>query len=459
MAENKGFAMGRERGGRPRNLTLAAFAQASNVTTLPGSWRHPFADAGYLSLDYYIDLARTLDRGGVDLLFFDDRLAMPGVYGDSEREAVRCGARPVKLDPMLVLAGVAASTSRIGLAATCSTTYNAPYGLARSFATLDHLSGGRAAWNIVTSVNGNEASNFGVEAVDHDQRYEMADEFMEAVCALWSTWDDGALVADRRSGTFALPDLVRPADYSGRWHKASGPLTVPRSPQGRPLLIQAGQSESGRAFAARWADLVFANPHTFDASVAQRRDLHDRMDAHGRSADQVCFLPAMLPIVGETEAIAQAKVDVLTGLEDTMASLVLLSEFTDHDFAQHDIDEPISDELLASVGGSRGFLAGLTGRLHSELGRAPTVRDLAANRSTVANALTFVGTTDQVADQIAEWFESGACDGFAVMAGHSPGTYEDFVRAVVPELRRRGLCAAHDQPATLRDRLGIEVAQ
>src|ERR1700685_4056474 len=206
---------------RNEQMSLVAFLQAGSTSVYAGSWRHPATELRYLDSSYYADLGRLLERGCFDLMFFDDRLAMPGIYGGSVAEAVRYGARPVKLDLSVVLGVVAGATSRIGLGATYSTTYYAPYHVARTFATLDHLSGGRAAWNVVTSVNDNEAQNFGAkEHLDHDVRYDRADEFLEVATGLWDTWEDDALVLDRTSGRFADPDKVHELNYVGKYFSA-----------------------------------------------------------------------------------------------------------------------------------------------------------------------------------------------------------------------------------------------
>src|SRR6267154_3183501 len=239
-------------------MTLVGFMQAGNVTVYSGSWRYPSADLGFLIMDYYTRIGKVLEEGKFDCVFFDDRLAMPGVYGDSVAEAVRYGARPVKLDLTAVLGGIIGATARIGVGATYSTTYYQPYHVARTFATLDHLSGGRAAWNVVTSVNDSEAQNFGVEMhLGHDERYDRADEFMDAVTRLWDTWEDDAILHDRVNGIYADPDKVHELNHQGEFFSVRGPLTVPRTPQGRPVLIQAGSSGRGREFASRWADLIF----------------------------------------------------------------------------------------------------------------------------------------------------------------------------------------------------------
>ena len=214
-----------------RQMALVGFMQAGNVTVYSGSWRYPSADLGFLTMDYYTRIGKVLEEGKFDCVFFDDRLAMPGVYGGSVAEAVRYGARPVKLDLTAVLGGIIGATSRIGVGATYSTTYYQPYHVARTFATLDHLSGGRAAWNVVTSVNDSEAQNFGLSAaMDHDRRYDKADEFLQTVAALWDSWDDGALIMDKEAGEFADPAKVHEINHKGEWFSVRGPLTMPRTP-------------------------------------------------------------------------------------------------------------------------------------------------------------------------------------------------------------------------------------
>jgi len=257
---------------RDGQLTLVAFMQASNVTVYSGSWRYPSATHDFLDLRYYQRVARVLEEGTFDLMFFDDRLAMPSIYGGSPADAVRYGARPIKLDLTAVLGVAAAATEHLGLGATYSTTYYPPFHVARTFATLDHLSGGRAAWNVVTSVNDAEARNFGVEQhLGHDERYDRAEEFIEVVAKLWDSWGDDALVMDRESGIFADPDQVRELNHAGKYFSVQGPLTVPRSPQGRPVIIQAGQSGRGQQFAAKWADLIFTGDPTRAIAATRTR--------------------------------------------------------------------------------------------------------------------------------------------------------------------------------------------
>ncbi len=327
-------------GSSTRQMALVGFMQAGNATVYAGSWRHPATEHGFLSAGYYEKLARTLEQGCFDLMFFDDRLAMPGIYGGSVAEAVRTGARPVKLDLSIVLGVCAAVTSRIGLGATYSTTYYTPFHVARTFATLDHLSAGRAAWNVVTSVNDSEAQNYGLkEAIPHDVRYDRADEFLEATTGLWDTWDDDALVLDRETPLFADPAKVHELDHDGEWFSVRGPLTVPRCPQGRPVLLQAGSSGRGREFAARWAELIFTGDPDIDIARSHYKDQKEKIGERGRDPDSVKMLPMAYTVVGESAAHAEEREQLfLNELVDPMASLTLLSELMNYDFSGLSLD-------------------------------------------------------------------------------------------------------------------------
>lgn len=440
---------------RTDQMSLVAFMQAGSTSVYAGSWRHPATEHGYLDASYYAKIGRQLEEGCFDLMFFDDRLAMPGIYGGSVEEAVRYGARPVKLDLSVILGVLAQTTSRIGLGATYSTTYFAPFHVARTFATLDHLSRGRAAWNVVTSVNDSEAQNFGIEShLGHDERYDRADEFLDVVAGLWDTWEDGAIRHDRLSGQYADPSKVHELGHVGRYFSARGPLTVPRTPQGRPVILQAGSSGRGREFASRWADLIFTGDPGIDVARSHYTDQKARIADAGRDPASVRICPMAYAVVGETESHAKEREDMfLNDLVDPMASLTLLSELMNYDFAQHDLDDPVTDELIASVSGIRGLVQNL--RTHIG-GDTVTVRDLAGYRATLLQGPRFVGTGKQVADQMEEWFTGGACDGFVMAATHSPGSYEDIVRMVVPELQRRGLFRTAYTGSTLRDHPGLD---
>ena len=438
-----------------RQMSLVGFMQAGSTTVYAGSWRHPATEHGFLTAGYYQKLGRTLEDGCFDLMFFDDRLAMPGIYAGSVDEAVRLGARPVKLDLSVVLGLVAGATASIGLGATYSTTYYSPFHVARTFATLDHLTGGRAAWNVVTSVNDGEAQNFGLKQhLGHDERYDRADEFLEATTGLWDTWEDDALVLDRANGVFADPEKVHELGHDGDWFQVRGPLTVPRSPQGRPVLLQAGSSGRGRDFAARWAELIFTGDPGIDVARSHYKDQKERIGELGRDPESVRILPMAYTVVGESRAHAEEREQLfLNELVDPKASLALLSELMNYDFSPLPLDAPITDELIASVSGIRGLVQNL--RQHIG-GDTVTLADLAGHRATLLQGPRFVGTGQEVADQMQEWFEGDACDGFVIAATHSPGAYEDVVRLVVPELQKRGVFRDRYTGSTLRHHLGLQ---
>ena len=371
---------------RQDKMALVAFMQAGSTSVYAGSWRHPATEHGYLDAAYYAKIARQLEEGCFDLMFFDDRLAMPGVYGGSVAEAVSYGARPVKLDLSIVLGVLAQATSRIGLGATYSTTYYQPFHVARTFATLDHLSGGRAAWNVVTSVNDSEAQNFGVNAhLGHDERYDRADEFMDVVAGLWDTWEDGAILHDRAAGHYGDPDKVHELGHVGQYFSSRGPLTVPRTPQGRPVIIQAGSSGRGREFASRWAELIFTGDPGIEVARSHYADQKERIADAGRDPAAVRICPMAYAVVGESEAHAKEREALfLNELVHPMASLTLLSELMNYDFAQHDLDDPVTDELIASVSGIRGLVQNLRTHISSGGGRRDRARSGRPSRDAAA---------------------------------------------------------------------------
>jgi FMN-dependent oxidoreductase (nitrilotriacetate monooxygenase family) len=437
-----------------RQMVLVGFLQAQNCSNYVGSWRHPATATDFLSPEYYRRIGRTLEAGRFHLAFFDDRLALPDIYGNDHREAVREGIRVVKMDSSTVLMTIGSATERLGLGTTYSTTYFEPFHVARVFATMDLMLGGRVAWNVVTSLNRSEAQNFSqAEHPEHDLRYDKADEFMEVVLGHWDSWDDDAIVADRETGLFAHPDKVRRLDHAGTWFRSRGPFTVPRSPQGRPVIIQAGQSGRGQAFAARWGELVFALYPNLEAGQKIYRGFKEQVLKAGRNPAMVRIAPAIYVVTGETKAIAEAKMEVIDKLAQPVDALALLSEVLNFDFASKGMDEAFTDEELRSISGLQAYrdrVVMLSGK------KNPTIRDFVAfsNRGTIREFPLFVGSAKEVADQLGEWFEQ-ACDGFVVAATHLPGSYEDFVRLVVPELQRRGLHRKEYAGATLRENLGL----
>jgi FMN-dependent oxidoreductase (nitrilotriacetate monooxygenase family) len=437
-----------------RQMTLVAFLQAQNCSNYAFSWRHPATMPDFTTPEYYQRIARTLEDGKFDLAFFDDRLAMPDRYGDDYREAVAHGIRVAKMDLVPIMAMMGAVTSRLGIGGTYSTTYFEPFHVARVFATLDLMLKGRAAWNVVTSLNDSEAANMGRdESLPHDRRYDRADEFMEVVCGHWDAWEDDAIVADK-AGLFADPSKVHRLDHRGTWFRSRGPFTVPRSPQGHPVIIQAGQSGRGRAFAARWSEIVFALYPNLDLAKRFYKDFKADVATLGREPEFVKVCPLVVAVTGETRAVAEAKLEEIDKLPKPVDALVLLSEVLNFDFASKPLDEPFSDDELANISGLqaiRDHVVRLSGKQN------PTVRDFVtvSNRGNLREHPLFFGSPREVADGLEQWFAEGGCDGFVIAATHVPGAYEDLTRLLVPELQRRGLFRKEYTGATLREHLGL----
>ena len=443
---------------RSEKMVLVGFLQAQNCSILTSSWRHPDTDPGFLEPRYYQHIARTLEAGKFHLAFFDDRLAMPDIYGSDHSVAVREGIRPVKLDPIPILAIMGAVTQHLGLGATCSTTYFEPYQVARTFQTLDHMTGGRAAWNVVTSLNDSEAANFGRDGhLPHDVRYDRADEFVQAVIGHWDSWDDDAIVLDKQNGVFGNPEKVRKLDFQGKFIKSRGPFTVPRSPQGHPIIIQAGQSGRGHAFAARWSDIVFAIYYSIEVGKQSYAKVKDLVAKIGRNPDHVKITPELYVVVGETKSEAEDKMAKIDALNRPSDGIVLLSEQLAFDFSKKPLDEPFTDEEMKSINGMHA----LRDRVLAKSGiKNPTPRDFVnfSAKSTLRELPLIYGSPQQVADVLEEWFEQRACDGFVIPSTTLPGTYEDFARLVSPELQRRGLLQSEYRGSTLRDNLGLPPA-
>jgi len=326
-----------------RQMVMVGFLQAQNCTNLPSSWRHPESRDDSMSSDYYQEIARVLEAGKFHIAFFDDRLAMPDRYGNDHAHTVEYGIRCVKMDPLIVLTTMGMATTRLGLGSTCSTTYFEPFDVARRFATLDLMSGGRAGWNVVTSVNDGEAHNMGKEQhLDHDPRYDRADEFMEVVLGHWDSWEDGSLIIDKKSGRFADPTKVKRLDHNGAFFKSRGPFTVPRSSQGHPVVIQAGASGRGQRFAGRWGEVIF----TAARNLANARQGYDaiRNEAAkvGRDPDQMFLCNLITPVSGATKAEAEDKMALIGKLPLEIDALSLLAEGLNFDFATKGIDEPLT---------------------------------------------------------------------------------------------------------------------
>lgn len=438
-----------------RQIHLVGFLQAQNCTTIPAAWRHPEARPDFASAAYYKHIGQTLERGLFDVGFFDDRLAMPDMYMGDHAHTIEHGIRAVKLDPTAVLMAMAMGTKYLGVGSTYSTTYYQPFHVARLFQTLDLMSEGRAAWNVVTSVNDNEARNMGLDrVVEHDTRYDRADEFIEAVLGHWDSWDDDAIVLDKAAGVFARPGSVRRLDHKGDFFKSRGPFTVPRSPQGRPVIMQAGASGRGQKFAAQWGELLFTAPPTLDLARKAYNNLKAAAAENGRNPDHMKIAALGFPVVAASKAEAEDKFAFYDTLPNEFDQLSLLSEALNYDFAQKGMDEPFTDADMAGVSGMQT----MRDRVVQQGAPNPTPRDFMriTGRGRLNHA--WVGSPTDIADIMEEWFTDPACDGFVIGPSVIPGSFEDFVDLVVPELQRRGIYRTAYSGSTLRDHLGLPKA-
>jgi FMN-dependent oxidoreductase (nitrilotriacetate monooxygenase family) len=440
-----------------RQMTLIAFLQAQNCTNLASSWRHPLSRIDTWSPDYYRHLGRVLEDGKFHLGFFDDRLSMPDMYGRNHGHTVRHGIRCVKMDAATVLMVMGMATERLGLGATYSTSYYEPFHVARLFATLDLMTEGRAAWNVVTSVNDGEAQNMGRDqVVAHDDRYDRADEFMEVVLGHWDTWEDDAIIQDRTTGVFADPGKVHRLDHKGRFFRSRGPFTVPRSSQGHPVIIQAGQSGRGKRFGAQWGELIFAIYPDIETGKRDYADFKAEVARCGRDPEHVIVTHLVNTVSAATQAEAEDKWAAIGKLPLEVDALSLLSEGLNFDFATKGMDDAFTDRELADMSG----LQAIRDRVVTASGKKnPTVRDFIhiSGRGRVHDPI--VGGPKEISDRLEQWLVERACDGFVVAATHVPGTYEDFVRFVIPELQRRGLFRKDYAGKTLRENLGLPIPQ
>jgi FMN-dependent oxidoreductase (nitrilotriacetate monooxygenase family) len=438
-----------------RQMIMVGFLQAQNCTNRASSWRHPQSRTDSWSPDFYRHIGSVLEAGKFHLGFFDDRLSMPDMYGRNHAHTVQHGIRCVKLDAVTVLTVMGMATGRLGLGATYSTSYYEPFHVARVFATLDLMTGGRAAWNVVTSLNDGEAQNMGRdEAVAHDLRYDRADEFMEIVLGHWDAWEDDAIVQDKAAGLFANPEKVHRLDYEGRYFRSRGPFTVPRSAQGHPVIIQAGSSGRGKAFGACWGEVIFVVYPSLEVGQCDYAAFKADVARFGRNPDDVKITHLVNTVAAATKTEAEDKWAEIAKLPLEIDALSLLSEALNFDFARKGMDEPFTADELAEMSG----LHGIRDRVLAASGtKNPTVRDFIriSGRGRVHNAI--VGGPKEVADRLEQWFSAPACDGFVLSATHVPGAYEDFVRSVVPELQRRGLFRKDFAGTTLRENLGLPV--
>lgn len=428
-----------------RQLHLGAFMRPVTIHT--GGWRYPgaFPDANF-NFRHYTRFIRKLEEGRFDAFFMADHLALLNM----PIEALKRSHTVSSFDPLTLLPALAAVTERIGLIATASTTYNEPYHIARKFASLDHISGGRAGWNLVTTANPDAALNFGHdEHMAHGERYRRAREFYDVVTGLWDSWADDALVRDVGSGIFFDPDRVRPLNHKGPEFSVRGPLNVARPIQGWPVIVQAGASDAGRQIAAETAEMVFAAGGRLEDAQQFYADVKGRATAFGRNPDHIKILPGALVVVGGTVEEAREKRALLDSLVHVDSAIASLSIALGTDASRFDPDGPLPEipETNQSKSGRERAIA---------LARREklTVRQLAQRLGGYAG-LAIVGTPQTIADEMEAWLEGRGCDGFNVMFPYLPGGLDDFVDQVVPELQRRGLFRREYEGTTLREHLGL----
>jgi len=428
-----------------RQLRLGAFMRPVSIHT--AAWRYPgaFPDANF-NIQHLVRFAQTLERGLFDAFFMADHLAVLNM----PMAALKRSATVTSFDPPTLLPALAMVTRHLGLIATASTTFEEPYHVARRFASLDHLSGGRAGWNIVTTSNPDAALNFGLEEhVEHDERYRRGREFFDVVTGLWDSWADDAFIRDVERGIYFDPEKLHVLNHKGKYFSVRGPLNVARPIQGWPVIVQAGASEAGRQIAAETAEVIFASSRTLAEGREFYADVKGRMEKLGRARDHMKILPGALVVVGDTVEEARAKRAKLDSLVHPDSGIASLSIALGHDVSGFDLDGPLPEipETNASQSGRERVLA-VARR------EGLTVRQL-AQRAGGYGGLSMVGTPATIADTMQEWLESEASDGFNVMFPYLPEGLDDFVERVVPELQRRGIFRREYEGRTLRENLGL----
>jgi FMN-dependent oxidoreductase (nitrilotriacetate monooxygenase family) len=423
-----------------RQMHLALFLLGTG--NHPAGWRLPGAGRSNQDLPLLLRTTQLAEQNLFDMIFVADGLALS--LTDHPSYVAR-------FEPLTLLTTLGAHTRNIGLGATVSTTYGDPYHVARAFSSLDHLTDGRAAWNVVTTANPAVAANFSRPGhPEPAERYEIAGEFVDIVRGLWDGWEDGALVADPESGLFADPDRIHALNHVGRYFSVRGPLSMERSPQGHPIIIQAGGSPAGRALAARTADVVFAAVQDFDTAKASYRELKAQLLAYGRDPGSLKVLPGVMPIIGRSKSEALATLDRLQGFLTPTNALHLVSIRLGHDISGYPLDGPVPD-LPFSIG-TQGFAKGLLEKARRE---KMTLRDLYNVTAAARGHWVLCGTATDIADTLEQWFVEEAADGFNILPPYFPDAFEEFVQQVVPELQRRGLFRRSYSGNTLRSHLGL----
>ena len=432
--------------GSSRQLRFGAFLRPVSIHT--AAWRYPgaFSDANF-NFDHYKRFAATLERGKFDAIFLADHLAVLNM----PMAALKRSATVTSFDPITLLSALAPVTTHLGLIATGSTTYDAPYHVARRFSSLDHISGGRAGWNVVTTSNPQAAMNFGLdEHLEHGERYRRAREFYDVVTGLWDSWADDAFVRDVELGVYFDPEKLHVLDHKGKYLKVRGPLNIARPVQGWPVIVQAGSSDAGRQLAAETAEVVFGSQNNLKDGQRFYADVKDRMEKLGRDPEHLKILPGAFVVVGDTLEEARAKKARLDSLVHPDSGIASLSVQLGTDASRFDLDAPLPE--IPETNASKSAREKLIDKARKE---NMTVRQLAQFVGGSYGTLEMIGTPAMIADQMEEWLVSRGSDGFNVMFPYLPGGLDDFVDRVVPELQRRGIYRRNYEGKTLRENLGL----
>lgn len=432
-----------------RELKLGAFFM------IPGhhlaAWRHPEVEAGnYLNLDFYKKLAETAERGKFDMIFLADHYAVKSGFEKAFEQSLSS-----YFEPFTILSALAATTKHIGLVGTVSTSFNEPFNVARQFASLDHISEGRAGWNVVTSGAEAEARNFNLNKhLLHADRYERAEEFVSVVKKLWDSWEDEAVIYDKENARFADVSKIHVVNHEGKWFSVAGPLNLSRPVQGHPVIVQAGSSEAGKELAAQTAEVIFTAWQTLEEARAFYADVKGRMAKYGRSPEELKIMPGVFPIIGRTEEEANEKKQLLVDLIPEEAGVALLSGTVNVDLSQYPVDGPLPElPEIEQVNGTKSRFQLIKDIADRE---GFTIRQLYQHIAGARGHREIKGTPVQIADQLQEWFENGAADGFNIMPPYLPGGLDDFVDLVIPELQKRGLFRTEYTGTTLREHLGLK---
>ena len=434
-----------------RQIKLGAFIPTTSQHA--AGWRHPESrPQDHLNIDYAIELARTAEKGLFDAYFLADGLSVS--WGNAKEGQRGLGDKAVGFEPVTLFAALSAVTQNIGFIATASTTYEDPYILARKYASLDHISKGRAAWNVVTTASADTARNFGLEQhPDPKTRYERADEFIEVTQKLWDSWEDDAFLYNKESGQFFDVSKFHEPKHQGKYFKVEGALNVSRPPQGYPVIVQAGQSEDGRELAGKYAEVIFTAQQNLADAQEFYRDVKSRLLKYGRHADDLKIMPGVSIFVAKTEQEAQEKYQLLNSLIHPKVGLSLLSGLSGGiNLEKYDLDAPFPKLEDADINfSSRQQMMIDIARKHNF-----SIRQLYEYIASARGHWTLVGTPEQVVDQLQNWFENEAADGFNILPPTTPAGLNDFVEFIVPELQRRGLFRTEYEGKTLRENLGLK---